>query len=46
MILKELEQILLMTQAKARDDNLDQEDYDFLMDIDVEFRTTLPDMNL
>ncbi len=46
VILKELEQILLMTQAKARDDNLDQEDYDFLMDIDVEFGRTLPDMNL
>jgi hypothetical protein len=46
VILKELEQILLMTQAKARDDNLDHEDYDFLMDIDVEFGRTLPDMNL
>jgi hypothetical protein len=43
--LKELERILLMTQEKAKRDNLDFEDYDFLMDIDVELGKTLPQMN-
>jgi hypothetical protein len=35
-----------MTQEKARDDNMDLEDYDFSMDIDVDIGTTLPTMNL
>ncbi len=46
VILKELEKILLMTQEKARDDNMDVEDYDFSMDIDVDIGKTLPTMNL
>ncbi len=46
MILKELEKILIMTQEKARDDNMDVEDYDSSMDIDVDIGKTLPTMNL
>jgi hypothetical protein len=46
VILKELERILLMTQEKARDAHLDQKDYDFLLDTDVEYGKLLPDMNL
>jgi hypothetical protein len=46
VILKELEKILIMTQEKARDDNMDVEDYDFSMDIDVDIGKTLPTMNL
>ncbi len=46
VILKELERILLMTQEKAKSNNLDFEDYDFSMDIDVELGKTLPQMNL
>ncbi len=46
VILKELEKILIITQEKARDDNMDLEDYDFSMDINVDIGTTLPTMNL
>jgi hypothetical protein len=46
VILKELEKILIMTQEKARDDNMNLEDYDFSMDIDVDIGRTLPTMNL
>ncbi len=46
VILKELKQIRLMTQEKARDAHLDQEDYDFLLDTDLEYGKLLPDMNL
>jgi hypothetical protein len=35
-----------MTQEKAKSNNLDFEDYDFLMDIDVELGKTLPQLNL
>jgi hypothetical protein len=35
-----------MTREKARDNNMDLEDYDFSMDIDIDIGTTLPTMNL
>jgi hypothetical protein len=35
-----------MTQEKAKRNNLDFKDYDFMMDIDVELGKTLPQMNL
>ncbi len=46
VLLAELEKILTMTQERARDDNMDEGDFDFSMDIDVDFGKTLPPMNL
>ncbi len=36
VLLAELEKILTMTQGRARDDNMDEVDFNFLMDMDVE----------
>jgi hypothetical protein len=46
VILAELKKILLMTQEKAREENLDEETYDFSMDIDVGLEESLPAMTL
>jgi hypothetical protein len=46
VLLVELEKILIMTQERARDDNMDEGDFNFLMDIDVNFGKNLPLMNL
>jgi hypothetical protein len=46
VLLAELEKILTMTQERARDDNMDDGNFDSLMDIDVSFGKTLPPMNL
>jgi hypothetical protein len=46
VILTELKKILLMAQDKARENSLDKDLYDFLMDMDVAIGETLPDMTL
>ena len=46
VILAELKKILLKTQDKAKADNLDEDMYDFSMDIDVEIGESLPAMTL
>jgi hypothetical protein len=46
VILAELKKIFLKTQDKAKADNLDEDMYDFSMDIDVEIGESLPVMTL
>jgi hypothetical protein len=46
MILAELKKILVMAQDKAREDDLDTNLYDFLMNVDVAIGETSPAMAL
>jgi hypothetical protein len=46
VLLAELRKILLRAQARAREDDLEEELYDFAMDIDVEIVESLPAMTL
>jgi hypothetical protein len=46
VLMAELEKIRIMTQERARYLNMNEEDYDFLMDIDIDIGNTLPTMNL
>jgi hypothetical protein len=46
ILLAELKKILHMAQARAREDELEEDLYDFLMDMDVAIRETIPDMTL
>ena len=46
VILKKLGKILLMTQEKAREANMDDDEFDFAMDIGVAIGKTIPTMNL
>ncbi len=46
VLLTELEKILIIAQERARYNNMNEEDYDFLMDINVDIIKTLPTMNL
>jgi hypothetical protein len=46
VLLAELKKILHMAQARAREDKLEEDLYDFLMDMDVAIGETIPDMTL
>jgi hypothetical protein len=46
VLLAELKKNLHMAQAKTREDDLDEELYNFLMDMDVAIGETTPDMTL
>jgi hypothetical protein len=46
VLLAELKKILLMAQDRAREDALEEDLYNFLMDIYVAIRETLPEMTL
>ena len=46
VLLAELRKILLAAQEKAKEDNLDPDVYDFILDLDVEEFDSLPDMTL
>jgi hypothetical protein len=46
VLLAELKKILLMAQDRAREDALEEDLYDFSMDIDVAIKETLPEMTL
>jgi hypothetical protein len=46
VLLAELRKILLAAQEKAKEDNLDPEVYDFILDLDVEDFGLLPEMTL
>jgi hypothetical protein len=46
VLLAELKKILHMAQARAREEDLEEDLYDFLMDMDVAIGETIPDMTL
>ncbi len=46
VLLAELRKILLRAQVRAREDHLEEELYNFAMDIDVEIGESLPAMTL
>ena len=46
MVLAEFRKILAGAQQMARDDSMEEEDYDFTMELDVAIGETLPPMNL
>jgi hypothetical protein len=46
MVLAEFRKILARAQQMARDDSMEEEDYDFTMELDVAIGETLPPMNL
>jgi hypothetical protein len=46
VLLAELKKILHMAQARAREEELEEDLYDFLMDMDVAIGETIPDMTL
>jgi hypothetical protein len=46
VLLAELRKILLAAQEKAKEDDLDPDVYDFILDLDVEETDSLPEMTL
>jgi hypothetical protein len=46
VLIAELKKILLMAQARAREDELEEDLYDFSMDMDMAIKESLPEMTL
>ncbi len=46
VLLAELKKILHMAQARAKEEDLEEDLYDFLMDMDVAIRETIPNLTL